>query len=140
VSERRIDAEGERRLREAGFVPEASPTGKQRWQDPETGRMSPGANALEEAKRRDARDLEQAGWEREEVDGLDGAARVVAEELADFDARQRPGDASLHIRVLERERPSRRGAQRALGDALGLRVHACPRVQWGDLSRPTTLP
>jgi hypothetical protein len=51
MSERRIDAEGERRLREAGFVPEASPTGKQRWQDPETGRMIPGANALEEAKR-----------------------------------------------------------------------------------------
>ena len=68
MSERRIDAEGERRLREAGFVPEASPTGKQRWQDPETGRMIPGANALEEAKRREARDLEQAGWEREEVD------------------------------------------------------------------------
>ena len=69
MSERRIDAEGERRLREAGFVPEASPTGKQRWQDPETGRLIPGANALEEAKRREARDLEQAGWEREEVDG-----------------------------------------------------------------------
>jgi hypothetical protein len=68
MSERRIDAEGERRLREAGFVPEASPTGKQRWQDPETGRMIPGASALEEAKRREARDLEQAGWEREEVD------------------------------------------------------------------------
>jgi hypothetical protein len=69
MSERRIDAEGECRLREAGFVPEASPTGKQRWQDPETGRMIPGANALEEAKRWEARDLEQAGWEREEVDG-----------------------------------------------------------------------
>ena len=69
MSDRRIDAEGERRLREAGFVPEVSPTGKQRWQDPEMGRMIPGANALEEAKRREARDLEQAGWEREEVDG-----------------------------------------------------------------------
>jgi hypothetical protein len=68
MSERRIDAEGERRLREAGFVPEPSPTGKQRWQDPETGRMIPGASALEEAKRREARDLEQAGWEWEEVD------------------------------------------------------------------------
>ncbi len=69
MSDRRIDADGERRLREAGFVPEASPTGKQRWQDSETGRMIPGANALEEAKRREARDPEQAGWEREEVDG-----------------------------------------------------------------------
>ena len=69
MSDRRIDADGERRLREAGFVPEASPTGKQRWQDPETGRMIPGAYALEEAKRREARDLEAAGWEREEVEG-----------------------------------------------------------------------
>jgi hypothetical protein len=69
VSDRRIDAEGERRLREAGFVPEVSQTGKQRWQDPETGRMIPGANALEEAKRREAKDLEEAGWEREVVDG-----------------------------------------------------------------------
>ena len=69
MSDRRIDAEGERRLREAGFVPEVSPTGKQRWQDPDTGRMIPGANAPEEAKRREARDLEEAGWEREAVDG-----------------------------------------------------------------------
>src|SRR4028119_2267638 len=61
MRERRIDAEGARRLREAGFVPEASPTGKQRWQDPETGRMVPGANALAEAKRRGARNLAQAG-------------------------------------------------------------------------------
>ena len=69
MGERRIDAEGERRLREAGFVPESSPTGKQRWRDPETGRMIPGANALEEeVQMREARDLEEAGWEREEVD------------------------------------------------------------------------
>ena len=69
MGERRIGAEGERRLKEAGFVPESSPTGKQRWRDPETGRMIPGANALEEVRRREARDLEGAGWEREEVDG-----------------------------------------------------------------------
>ncbi len=69
MSDRRIDADGERRLREAGFLPEVSPTGKQRWQDPETGRMIPGANALKEAKRREARDLEEAGWTREEVEG-----------------------------------------------------------------------
>ena len=46
MSERRIDPEGMRRLKEAGFVPEASPTGKQRWQDPETGRMTPVGTAL----------------------------------------------------------------------------------------------
>lgn len=69
MSDRRIDAEGERRLRAAGFVPESSPTGKQRWQDPETGRMIPGANALQEAQRRAEKDLEEAGWEREAVDG-----------------------------------------------------------------------
>ena len=69
MSDRRLDAEGERRLREAGFVPEASPTGKQRWRDPETGRMIPGANALKEAKRREARELVEAGWKREEIEG-----------------------------------------------------------------------
>jgi hypothetical protein len=31
--------------------------------------MIPGANALEEAQRREARELEQAGWRREEVEG-----------------------------------------------------------------------
>ncbi|HEV8045639.1 MAG TPA: hypothetical protein VGP38_10685 [Rubrobacter sp.] len=69
MSDRRIDAEGERRLRAGGFVPEVSPTGKQRWQDPETGRMIPGANALQEAQRREEKDLEEAGWKREEVEG-----------------------------------------------------------------------
>lgn len=69
MSDRRLDPEGERRLREAGFVPEETPTGKQRWRDPETGRMIPGANALEEAQRREERDLRAAGWEREEVEG-----------------------------------------------------------------------
>ncbi len=69
MSDRRLDAEGERRLREAGFVPEVSPTGKQRWRDPQTGRMIPGANALKEAKRREERDLEEAGWKREEIEG-----------------------------------------------------------------------
>ena len=69
MSDRRIDAEGERRLRAAGFVPEASPTGKQRWRDPQTGRMIPGANALEEVKRREAGELEEAGWKLEEIEG-----------------------------------------------------------------------
>ena len=67
MSDLRIDADGERRLMEAGFVPEASPTGKQRWRDPETGRMIPGANALEEAGGEGS--LEDAGWKREEVGG-----------------------------------------------------------------------
>ncbi len=69
MSDRRLDAEGKRRLMEAGFVPETSPTGKQRWRDPQTGRMIPGANALEEAKRREAWELEEAGWKREEIGG-----------------------------------------------------------------------
>ena len=69
MSDRRLDAESERRLREAGFLPEASPTGKQRWQDPQTGRLLPGTSALQEVQRREEKDLEEAGWEREEVEG-----------------------------------------------------------------------
>jgi hypothetical protein len=36
MSERHIDAEGERRLMEAGFLPEESHVGKRRWKDPDT--------------------------------------------------------------------------------------------------------
>ncbi len=69
MSEQHLGPEGERRLREAGFVPEPSPTGKQRWKDPETGRMKPGGSALDEVERREERELEEAVWSREEVEG-----------------------------------------------------------------------
>jgi hypothetical protein len=69
VSERHIDAEGERRLIEAGFWPEESRLGKQRWKDPDTGLVTPGGAALDRVERREERELEEAGWERVEVEG-----------------------------------------------------------------------
>jgi hypothetical protein len=69
MSERHIDAEGERRLTEAGFLPEESHLGKRRFRDPDTGRAIPSGTALDEAERREAQELEEAGWERVEVEG-----------------------------------------------------------------------
>jgi hypothetical protein len=69
VSERHIDAEGERRLIEAGFVPEESRLGKRRWKDPDTGQTMPGGAALDKVERREEQELEDAGWERVEVEG-----------------------------------------------------------------------
>jgi hypothetical protein len=69
MSERHIDAEGERRLVEAGFSPVESRAGKRRWRDPDTGRAMPGGAALDEVERREERELEEAGWERAEVGG-----------------------------------------------------------------------
>ena len=69
MSERHIDAEGERRLDEAGFLPEKSHVGKRRWKDPDTGRVMPGGTALDKVERREEQELEEAGWERVEVKG-----------------------------------------------------------------------
>jgi hypothetical protein len=69
VSERHIDAEGERRLKEAGFLPEESRVGKRHWKDPGTGRVMPGGTALDEVERREEQELKEAGWERVEVEG-----------------------------------------------------------------------
>lgn len=69
MSERHIDAEGERRLIEAGFVPEESRLGKRRWKDPDTGRTMPGGAALDRVERREEQELEDEGWERVEAQG-----------------------------------------------------------------------
>ena len=69
MSERHINAEGERRLIEAGFLPEESHLGKQRWKDPDTGHTMPGGAALDRVERREEQELEDAGWERVEVEG-----------------------------------------------------------------------
>jgi len=69
VSERHIDAEGERRLTEAGFVPVESHIGKLRWRDPEDGRVMPGGAALDKVERREEQELEDEGWERVELEG-----------------------------------------------------------------------
>ena len=69
MSERHIDAEGERRLIEAGFVPEESRLGKRRWKDRDTGRTMPGGAALDRVERREEQELEDEGWERVEAQG-----------------------------------------------------------------------
>jgi hypothetical protein len=69
MSERHIDAEGERRLIEAGFLPEESRLGKRRWKDPDTGRTMPGGAALDKVERREEQELEDEGWEQVEVQG-----------------------------------------------------------------------
>ena len=69
MSERHIDAEGERRLTEAGFVPVKSHTGKRLWRDPEDGRVMPGGAALDKVERTEEQELEEAGWERVEAQG-----------------------------------------------------------------------
>jgi hypothetical protein len=69
VSERHIDAEGERRLTQAGFLPVESRVGKRRWEDPDTGREMPGGTALDKVERGEEQELEEAGWERVEIEG-----------------------------------------------------------------------
>ena len=69
MSERHIDAEGERRLTEAGFLPEDSHLGKRRWMDPEDGRVMPGGAALDKVERAEEQELEEAGWELVEIEG-----------------------------------------------------------------------
>jgi hypothetical protein len=64
MSERHIDVEGERRLKEADFEPVESHLGKRRWRDPETGRVIPGGAALDKVERSEEQELEEAGWER----------------------------------------------------------------------------
>jgi hypothetical protein len=50
-------------------VPEESRLGKRRWKDPDTGRTMPGGAALDRVERREEQELEDAGWERVEVEG-----------------------------------------------------------------------
>lgn len=69
MSERHIDAEGTRRLEEAGFVPEETRAGKRLWKDPETGLKEPGGAALDRVEHKEEQELEAAGWERVEVEG-----------------------------------------------------------------------
>ena len=69
MSERHIDVEDERRLKEADFAPVESHLGKRRWRDPETGRVIPGGAALDKVERREEQELEEAGWERVEAQG-----------------------------------------------------------------------
>ena len=69
MTERRTSAEMARRLERAGFQLEVAPTGKRWWREPGTGCMLSGDHAAELLRREEVRALEQAGWERVEVEG-----------------------------------------------------------------------
>ena len=69
MSERHIDPEGQRRLTDAGFVSEKSPTGKRLWRDPKTGHITLGGSALDGVERAEEEELERAGWERVQIEG-----------------------------------------------------------------------
>jgi len=98
VSERHIDAEGERRLTDAGFLPVESHVGKQRFRDPDTGRAMPGGSALDEVERREEQELEEAGWERVEVEGETYCSKPDSGRLyprgAAYDVHKKRGGAS----------------------------------------------
>jgi hypothetical protein len=69
VTERRVSAEQQRRLEREGFTLEVNPAGKRLWREPGTGRRLSGDHAFELLRRKEARILEEAGWERAEEVG-----------------------------------------------------------------------
>jgi hypothetical protein len=69
VTERRASAEQQRRLERKGFVLEVTPGGKRWWREPRTGQRLSGDHAVELVRRKEARALEEAGWERAEEVG-----------------------------------------------------------------------
>ena len=69
MTERRVSAEMARRLEEAGFQLEIAPTGKRWWREPGTGRLLSGDRAAELLRRKEERALEEAGWERVNMEG-----------------------------------------------------------------------
>ncbi len=69
MTERRVSAEWQRRLEREGFTLEVTRAGKRLWREPDTGRPLPGDHAFELVRQKEARTLEEAGWERAEVVG-----------------------------------------------------------------------
>ena len=69
MTERRTSAEMIRRLEQAGFELEVAPSGKRWWREPGTGRLLSGDRAAELLCRGEERALEEAGWERVDVEG-----------------------------------------------------------------------
>ncbi len=69
MTERRVSGEQQRRLEREGFTLEVSPAGKRLWREPGTERRLSGDHAFELVRRKEARTLEEAGWERAEEVG-----------------------------------------------------------------------
>jgi hypothetical protein len=69
MTERRVSAERQRRLEREGFTLEVTRAGKRLWREPETGDRLSGDHAFELVRQKEARTLEEAGWERAEEVG-----------------------------------------------------------------------
>lgn len=69
MTERRAGAEEQRRLEREGFILEVTPVGKRYWREPGTGRRLSGDHAFSLVRQKEARTLEEAGWERVEEVG-----------------------------------------------------------------------
>lgn len=69
MTERRVSSEQQRRLEREGFILEANTSGKRLWREPGTGRLLSGDHAVALLRRKEARALEEAGWERVEEVG-----------------------------------------------------------------------
>ncbi len=59
-----------RRLEKAGFVLVDGPEGENLWREPGTGRLLPRGRVEELVRQREERELREAGWESEEVEGV----------------------------------------------------------------------
>jgi len=59
-----------RRLEKAGFVLVDGPEGENLWREPGTGRLLPEGRAAELVRQQEARELREAGWEPEEIEGV----------------------------------------------------------------------
>jgi hypothetical protein len=68
--EGRTGAESRRRLEEAGFVLTEGPERELLWREPGTGRLLPEGRADELVRQREERELREAGWAPEEVEGV----------------------------------------------------------------------
>ena len=70
MTERHMGEEGRRMLEKAGFILEEGPEGESLWREPGSGRLLPGGRAYELVRQRWERELREAGWEPEEVEGV----------------------------------------------------------------------
>ncbi len=69
MTERHVSAERQRRLEREGYTLEVTRAGKRLWREPDTGRRLSGDHAFELVRQKEARILEEAGWERAEEVG-----------------------------------------------------------------------
>jgi hypothetical protein len=72
VTERRTGEERWRghRLEKAGYVLAEAPEGENLWREPGTGRLLPEGHAEELVRQQEERELREAGWEPEEIEGV----------------------------------------------------------------------